>query len=306
MLEGTQFTDGCASVFRALRRAAWALVASDTGEKLILLAYGLVAANLLPSLRDGDDCAAAVTGPLASDSVTLLIDCVGGGNKGTPPEDFTIKQQTYTHPEQQVKEHATDCVSHTGFLSFVQQAARWAGEAHVILRHRGWRDTMDLERAPQRCKKVKRFTTAPANAKEPLSRHGWIFRRLLQGLVQLTLTERSGRSEIVGGTRPANCCGRRKWENGVQDQLLLHVAVREAWPPVPGGRSAQLRKLRSGSLDNLRRATTYSPRGRFGCHTTRFVQSRSGSEILGPQPQSAGGWRWRKTSQLGEATKFPA
>ena len=94
---------------------------------------------------------------------------------------------------------------------------RRAAEAHVILQHGGWRDTMDLERAPKKHKHAKR-TTAFARQDEGTSN--------CRGTVQLTGIERSGRTKVVRGTRPANSKGYGRKGQGYQVQAHLLLQVR--------------------------------------------------------------------------------
>ena len=57
ILEGTLFTDGSSSGLGALRRAGWALVATNAEGQLISAAYAAVPLDVRPgqSSRDGED-----------------------------------------------------------------------------------------------------------------------------------------------------------------------------------------------------------------------------------------------------------
>ena len=154
-------------------------------------------------------------------------------------------------------------VSHAvcGFKFTGPTAARWAAEAHVILRRREWRGTMDLERAP-RCAHQEEAATIC---------HGRTGRRQLRGFVQLTGTERSGRPKVVWRTRPTNTP--KSWVKGEGGKSTKkHVQLQgrrlqQAPASVPSGawwtqrpaaqdESGHFPHTAISLTDNLRRPTT--------------------------------------------------
>ena len=177
--------------------------------------------------------------------------------RGNDLADTFAKKGADTHkPAFRVAKTVVACAS------LAKQAARWAAEAHVLLRFRGWNDTRAAAprsrvRPPRTRLKRKREkeTAAPAAGQvsdwlSPIfparfSQDSHLDPRTFRGhSLQL------GRVSDAGGRALDNAiifcakCGAVYWERA--DALCRQCSE------FPGGRASQLRKLRSGLFPNKR------------------------------------------------------
>ena len=138
------------------------MVAVDNVGNLKSAAYGAVSSDVLPgqTSRDGEDYAAAMAGHITVDPLTLHIGCEGTIATISGPKCVALgaggrrahvwSRPLGSHDEVRaikVKGHATQRDVEAGPLA--KQAARWAAEAHVMLRSRGWNDTQAAAPRPR-------------------------------------------------------------------------------------------------------------------------------------------------------------
>ena len=171
--------------------------------------------------------------------------------------DLFAKKGAATHkPPFRVAKTVVACVS------LAMQAARWAAEAHVLLRLRGWDDTQAAaprtRTRPARARfkrKLKADATAPASGKAG----DWLAPRFPSAISQDSLLDPRafrGHSLQLGHVFDAGgraldrriifCakCGAQYWERA--DKLCRSCKQH------PGGCASQLRKLSSGLFPNKR------------------------------------------------------
>ena len=176
ILERHIFTDGSSSGSGALRCAGWAVVAVDDVGNIKAAAYGAVPSDVLPgqTSRDGEGHAAAVAGQYIGSAHALHRLRRHHRNSEWAGTGFWFPTTRSGRSRSRVmRQRATwrrgalpTCAKRNDFpgtfaknradaletafrvaktvvacASLAKQAARWAAEAHVLLRFRGWNDT---------------------------------------------------------------------------------------------------------------------------------------------------------------------
>ena len=179
LLEGHIFTDGSSSGIGALWRAGWAVVAVDNVGNLEAAAFGAVPCDVLPgqTSRDGERSSHGRAHHLGTIATVNRPKCkaLGAGIPRAPVWSFWFPTTRSGQSRSRATPHSATwrlgalptCSkgetimpillqrkgpTHTSLLfetprqlwpfgSLAKQAARWAAEAHVLLRFRGWNDT---------------------------------------------------------------------------------------------------------------------------------------------------------------------
>ena len=302
ILEGHIFTDGSSSGSGVLRRAGWAVVAVDDvgnlkqavpcdvlpgqssrdGETTLVLWQAHVAYRLRRYHRDGQRAKVQSLGCRKAPS-TRLEQATGSHDevRAVKVKGHATQRDVEAGRTSHLFKRGNDCADtfakkgadtqNSAFrvaktvvacASLAKQAARWAAEAHVLLRFRGWDDTRAAAprsrvrppRARLRRKRDKE-TAAPATGqvsdwlspivRSRFSRGSHLDPRTFKGYsLQLgRVFDSVGRALDLAIIFCAKC-GAVYWERA--DTLCRSCCG------IPGGRTSQLRKLRSGLFPNKR------------------------------------------------------
>ena len=84
----------------------------------------------------------------------------------------------------------------TSFKSLARQAARWAAEAHFILRHGAWRRHRGLRPCIQKAQESRKDQSSDVQDAGALGCFGRKVWRLHRGTVWITGTDRSGQPKV--------------------------------------------------------------------------------------------------------------